>query len=167
MPGKAGSQALLLLACLVSNAQRTGSTSLLLQINPEARIDPQQVALNFRVSADGASDVTTQAANVTAWVRALRGQQIRVTAQLASPNGPNGPVSAAVRWSGSTTRATAGARAATCSSGTLQSSAAGDLVLGWQESGILTCAINFDLVSPRSLPPGLYSGTVQLTVTAR
>ncbi len=169
MPGKAGQVAALLLACVATGgAQRSGTTTLVLQVNPEALLDPQQLTLNFRVSADGASDVTSQTTSVAAWVRALPGQRIRVTARLASLNGPEGPVPVeAVRWSGSATRATSGARAAACSSGTFQAGATHDLVLGWQRSGILTCAVRFELAAPRTLPPGLYSGAVALALDAR
>jgi hypothetical protein len=160
----------LLLVCLVSlgGAQRTGMTTLVLRVSQEARLDPQQVALNFRVSADGTSDVTSQTTSVGAWVRALPGQQIRVTAQLVGLNGPDGPVPVTqVGWAGSPARATAGAQAATCSSGTFQPGATQDLVLGWQRSGILTCTVNFALAEPRNLPPGLYSGTVNLALDMR
>ena len=170
MPGKTAVITALLLACLVSRsgAQRSGTTTLVLQVNQEARLDPQQVALNFRVSADGASDVTSQTASVAAWVRALPGQQIRVLAQLVTLTGPDGPVPVTeVGWAGSTTRATAGGQAATCSSGTFQPGATQDLVLGWQQSGILTCAVDFALSAPRNLSPGLYSGTVNLVLGTR
>ena len=170
MPSKTAVVAALLLACLVSRsgAQRSGTTTLVVQVNQEARLDPQQVALNFRVSADGASDVTTQTASVAASVRAVPGQRIRVTASLASLNGPDGPVPVTqVGWAGSTIHATAGGQAAACSSGTFQPGAAQDLVTGWQQSGILTCAVSFELAAPRSLAPGLYSGTVNLAVGTR
>ncbi len=103
--------AALLLACLVRliGAQRTGTTTLAVHVNQEARLDPRRVALNFRVSADGASDVAIQTASVAAWVRALPGQQIRVIARLVSLNGPDGPMPVTqVGWAGSATRATAG-----------------------------------------------------------
>lgn len=170
MPAKTAVVATLLMAYFVSPvaAQRSGTTTLAVQVNPEARLDPQQVALNFRVSADGASDVTNQTAMVAAWVRALPGQQIRVTARLNAFHGPDGPVPPTqLIWVGSTTRATAGAQAATCSSGTFQTGAAQDLVLGWQRSGVLTCALDFALAAPRTLSPGLYSGTVNLALDAR
>ncbi|MGO9255351.1 MAG: hypothetical protein ACLQU1_03480 [Bryobacteraceae bacterium] len=170
MPSKTGAVAVLLLACVISpaGAQLSGTTSLVLQVNPEARLDPQQVAVNFRVSAGGASDVTRQTTSVAAWVRALPGQQIRVTARLVSLNGPDGAASVmAVRWAGSTTRATAGGQAATCSSGTFEPGATHDLVLGWQRSGILTCAVNFELAAAQNLPPGLYSGIVDLALDTR
>jgi hypothetical protein len=167
MPLKTTALAVLMLACLVSpgGAQHSGTTALVVQVNPEARLDPQQVALNFRVSADGASDATTQTTSVAASVRALPGQRIRVTARLVSLDGPDGPVPVTqVGWAGSTTRATAGGQAATCSSGTFQPGVTHDLVLGWQRSGILACAVNFVLAAPRNLSPGLYSGTVNLAL---
>ena len=156
MPSKTAAVTALLLACLVSlsGAQRSGTTALVVHVNQEARLDPPQVALNFRVSADGASDVTSQTATVAAAVRALPGQQIRVTARLVTLTGPDGPVPVTqVGWAGSTTRATAGGQAATCSSGTFQPGASQDLVMGWQRSGILTCAVDFALAAPRNLPP--------------
>ena len=170
MLSKTTAVAVLLLGCLLSlgGAQHSGTTTLVLRVNQEARLDPPQVALNFRVSADGASDVTSQTAIVAALVRALPGQQIRVTAQLVSLNGPDGQVPVTqVGWAGSATRAIAGGQAATCSSGTFQPGATQDLVLGWQRSGILTCAVNFALAAPRNLSPGLYSGTVNLAVDTR
>src|SRR5271157_248602 len=170
MPRKTVVVAALLMAYLVSpgGAQHSATTTLAVQVNPEARLDPQQVALNFRISADGASDVTYQTAIVTAWVRALPGQQIRVTARLNAFNGPDGPVPPTqLNWVGSTTRATAGAQAAACSSGTFQTGDAQDLVLGWQRSGVLTCAVDFALAAPRTLSPGLYSGAVNLALATQ
>jgi hypothetical protein len=168
MPDKLGPVTLLLLACVaIGVAQRVGTTTLALQVNPEARLEPQQVALNFRVSADGASDVTTQTANFTASVRALPGRPIRVTARLSSLHGPDGSLPAsALRWSGSATRASAGGQSATCSSGTFQSGVAHDLAQGWQHSGTLGCSVKFELAAPRTLTPGLYSGAVELIVGA-
>ncbi len=169
MPSKTGVVAVLL-ACVIgpAGAQRSGTTGLVLQVNPEARLDPQQVAVNFRVSADGSSDVTSQTTSVAAWVRASPGRQIRVTARLVSLNGPEGPAPVtAVRWAGSRARATAGGQSATCSSGTFEPGATHDLVLGWQRSGVLTCAVNFELAAPRNLPSGLYSGIVDLALDTR
>lgn len=167
MPPKAGLVAVLLLAGIaIGSPQRTGTSSLVLQVGPEARIDPQTIPLNFRVSADGASDVTSQTANVTAMVRAMAGQQIRITAQLAGWNGPGGaaPVTA-VSWSGAVTRATGGGQAASCGSGVFQAGAAQDLVLGWQRSGMVACAVKFELAK-QNLTPGLYAGSVTLAVGA-
>ena len=169
MPGKAGLLAVILPACiLTAHAQRTGTTTLVLQVGPEARLVPNQVALNFRVSADGSSDVTSQTANIEAWVRALPGQAIRVTARVSSLNGPAGPLPAtALRWSGSIERAAAGGQAASCSAGSFADGAAQDLVLGWRQSGIVGCTFTFELAAPRKLAPGSYSAVVDLAVEKR
>src|SRR5208283_2524346 len=170
MAGKTGVRAILLLGCVIGTgaAQTSGTTSLVMQVNPEARLDPQQIAVNFRVSADGASGVTSQTTGVTAWVRALPGQQIRVTANLSSLSGPNGLVPVTqVTWAGSTAGATGGGQAATCSSGTFATGATEDLVLGWQRPGTLTCAVSFALAAPGNLAPGVYSGTVNLALGER
>jgi hypothetical protein len=146
-------------------AQQSGTTVLVLRVPPEARVDPPQVPLAFRVSEDGSSDVTTSPAVVVARVRAYAGQAIHINALLASLQGPGGVLPAsAVSWTGSATNATGAARQAACSNGVFGTSAVQDLVAGWQTSGILTCAINFELVQPRSLAPGAYSGLVRLSV---
>ena len=153
---------------LPADAQRSASTSLIVQVRPEARVAPQQVPLQFRVTADGAADVTFSTAEITAMVRSAPGQQIHVTARLDALNGPDGPVpGAAVQWKGANDRATGGGQQATCSSGDFASGAAGDLVSGWQRSGSLTCTVAFQLADPRILTPGAYSGTVTLLVEAR
>lgn len=157
----------LLLACS-AGAQSSRTVSLVLQVNPEARLDPQWVALSFVVAGDGGSDGASQTASVAASVRALPGQRIRVTAVLASLTGPDGPVPVSVLdWSGSANGATAGARAATCSSGTFKPGAIHDLVLGWQRSGAIACTVTFKLSAPETLAPGRYSGTVDLAVDAQ
>ena len=146
-------------------AQHSGTTRLVLQVQPEARIDPQQVPLNFRVSADGASDVTAASAIIVARVRNLPGQPIRVTAQLVSLEGPSGPVPlTAVRWTGSPGIATGGGRQAICSRGTFSPGAPRDFVQNWQTPGTLTCSMHFELMDPRTLPAGLYSGVVKLAL---
>jgi len=93
MPGKAAVFAALLLAgAAVPGVPSTLKTSLILRVDPEARLDPARIALNFQVSADGSSDVISQTTEVGAWVRALPGRRIRVTARLGALNGPDGPV---------------------------------------------------------------------------
>lgn len=156
---------LLALPMVQSAVQHSGPTSLLVRVEPVARIDPQQVVLHFRKSADGSSDLTTQAASVTAWVRALPGQRIRVAARLVDLEGPNGPIAiSALRWTGQLVSATAGARQAACSSGGFGGEDAQDLVEGWERSGVLTCSVNFELTGARNLSPGLYRGLVKLSL---
>src|SRR4051812_43122055 len=87
-------------------AQRTASTALVVRVTPEQHLSVSQVALQFRVAADGAGDLTSQA-TVGAWVRSAPGQRIRLTATIRNVSGPEGPVQpSAIRWSGSPARAT-------------------------------------------------------------
>lgn len=159
--------ALFVLPALPGAPQQTESTSLVVRIEPEARIDPQQVELHFRVSPGGGSDVIMQVAVVAAWVRATPGHQIRAIARLMNLNGPAGPIPAnAVRWTGAVLNASAGAQGAACSSGVFTPDTAHDLVQGWDRSGKLTCMVNFEL-SARDLPPGEYSGLVGLALGQR
>jgi len=148
-------------------AQRIGSTGIAVNVGPEAHLSPLQIPLRFTVSADGAGDLTVQAANISTWVRALPGQQIHLTARIGTVTGPSGPLPAsAIAWSGSTVRATAGAQAATCTNGSFASGPTQDLVSGWQRSGTLICAVSFSVVNPRALAPGVYTVAVDLLLHA-
>lgn len=148
-------------------AQRSGTTALVVNIAPEAHLNPAQVALQFRISADGSSDIGSQSQEIAAWVRALPGRPIRLTASIAGFTGPSGTVPiSALGWSGEPTRATAGGQAAACTSGSFGGGAPQDLVSGWTRSGTLACRVAFSLADPRSLTPGLYSGVVNLTLRA-
>jgi hypothetical protein len=159
---------LFLWANLAGLAQHSASTSLTVQVRPEARIEPSQMRLSFRISPDGTSDILVSAASLSAVVRALPGQQIRVTARLTSLDGPDGPVAASgVRWRGAIAQAAGGGQQATCASGSFAPGAAGDLVSGWQTSGSIACAVSFELADPRTLSPGVYSGNVSLSVETR
>jgi hypothetical protein len=140
-------------------AQRTGTTTLALRVDPEARLNPSQIAMNFRVSAGGANDITTQTQTIEARVRALPGQPIRLTATASGTI----PLSA-LRWSGSPAGAAGGGEQAACSSGTFETAATQDLVTGWSRSGTLTCTVTFSLADPASLPPGNYTGNIALAI---
>jgi hypothetical protein len=158
--------ALLGLAAVVM-AQRTASNTLVVRVAPEQHLSVSQVALQFRVSADGVGDITNQVETLAAWVRALPGQRIRLTARIGNVSGPAGPVApSAVSWSGSRGLATGGGQEALCTSGAFESSAPQDLVAAWNRSGTLSCAVVFSLAAPRSLPPGVYRGTVDLALRA-
>jgi hypothetical protein len=147
--------------------QRDGNTALAVSVGPEARLSQPQVAIRFVVSADGSGDVVTQSAVVGASVRSLPEQQIRLTARTGAVQGPGGPVrGAAIRWSGALARATGGGQSAACASGSLVSEARQDLVSGWSRSGTLSCTLNFELVNPRDLQPGVYTAVVDLEVRA-
>ena len=82
--------------------------------------------------------------------------------------GPGGPVPVtAVSWTGAVARSTGGGNQATCTNGAFATGQAEDLVLGWGQSGTLTCTFVFTLSESSSLAPGLYSGTVNLAVAAQ
>jgi len=146
-------------------AQRTGSSSLVVNVAPEAHLSPSQIPLRFIVTADGAGDVTTQAASIAAWVRALPRQQIHLMARIDAVAGP-GPAPAIV-WSGSVSRSTGGAQSAACTAGSFASGPSQEMVSGWQLSGTLTCAVTFSLENPQSLAPGVYSTTISLALQAQ
>ena len=147
--------------------QRAGGTALAVSVGPEARLSQPQVVIRFVVSADGAGDVVTQSAVVGAWVRSLPEQQIRLTARTGEVQGPGGPVrGTAIRWSGTLAGATGGGQSAACASGSLVSEARQDLVSGWSRSGTLSCSLNFELVNPRDLQPGVYTAIVDLDLRA-
>jgi hypothetical protein len=145
--------------------QSNSGTTLVVRVGPEARVTPSQVSLNFLVTADGAGDVTSRTATVEAWIRVSPGQQIKLGARAAALSGPSGPVpSSTLAWSGSGGQATGGGRQAACTSGRFAGAASQDLAVNWLLSGTLTCQVLFSLADPRSLAPGSYTGTVELTL---
>jgi len=149
-------------------AQSTGSTGLMLEVKPESRLDPQQVALQFNVPADGTSGITAQSATVVAQARALPGAAIRVTARVSSLQGPSGPVDASVlNWTGRNVGGTGGGQQAACSSGVFSSATPQDLVQGWQRSGTVTCLVNFALTVNAGLAPGVYTGALDLAIVTQ
>jgi hypothetical protein len=151
--------------CAGVGAQRSGSTALEVRIAPEEHLNQSRIALQFHVSADGAGDVASQRATVAAWVRVLPGHRILLTAAIGPVSGPSGPLPpSAIRWSGSLVSATGGGQNAACTAGTFDGPAPQNLVTGWNRSGSLTCAVVFSLNSAAGLPPGRYSGTVELAV---
>jgi hypothetical protein len=156
----------LVAACWVqSGAQRSGNTTLVVRVTPEAHLMPSQVGLRFRTSPGGVGDITSQTATISAWVRAVPGQHIRLTASLAQLSDATGAVfSQAVRWNGTPIQATGGGQTAICTNGTLQSGSTQDLIAGWQRSGTLSCAVSFGLSDPQGLPAGSYTGRVDLNL---
>ena len=164
------SLALILIFGAINNAaaQGSGTTALVLRINPESRLDPQQITLDFQITSDRTLGMTSKRALIAAAVRPLPGQQIHVTARFASLTGPDGPIPASIlRWDGVAVNATGGGQYATCSSGVFSSGAAQDLVMGWNQPGTVTCSVNFQLADERNLRPGAYSGVVTLAVERR
>ena len=152
---RASACVLLLPVNLAVWGQRTATTTLVVQVRPEAYVSPSHVSLAFPVAADGTTRSIT--IPVAAWVRALPGQRIRVLGR-ASGDVPDGSLT----WSGVRTAATGGGGEAACTGGTLAASQ--DLVSGWGRSGTLTCSVTFALRP--GLPPGNYSASVELSVRA-
>jgi hypothetical protein len=148
-------------------AQHSATTTLALVV-PEAWVQPQQVPLTFQVSADGAADIVSQGASVAAGVRALPGEAIRVTMQLANLQGPGKSglrrQSAMERHRGPRHRRRAGGSVHFRRSDRRGSRPGpGE---GWQKSGTVECAVTRQLADPRSLPPGRYSDLVQITAAS-
>lgn len=148
-------------------AQRAGASSLMVEVRPEAHLDPSQIPLRFTVSADGTSEPGSQAANISAWVRALPGQQIHLTARIGNLTGPSGMVAGAtIAWRGTVSRATAGGQGAMCTAGVLTPGLPQELISGWGRSGTLTCDATFSLENARSLAPGVYTAEINLVLHA-
>jgi len=145
--------------------QERASAAMVVRVDPEARIQPTQVTLNFRVAEDGTADLASQSAQISAWVRALPNQRIRITATLDDFVGPAGAVPASsIWWSGTVTRASLGGREATLTSGSFGGGMEQDLIAGWQRSGTLACTVTFSLADRRALPPGTYTGAVRFAL---
>jgi len=160
-------RALLLVVPLALAAQqRTANTALALHVQPEARLTPSQVTLQFHVAPDGAASVITQTELVDAWMRPAPHQQVHLSARLENLSGPNGLVSgAAVTWAGTVAGAAGGGQSAACTGGRFDSAAGSDLASGWQRAGKLSCSVTFALAGG-ALAPGDYTGTVALSLTA-
>lgn len=148
-------------------AQNPGGSALLVQVNPEAHLDPPAAQLSFQVTEPGEL-AASQPVTITAWVRALPNQQIRLTAQPAALNGPGGAVPlSAVLWNGAMLGATGGATAAACTSGDFSSGQPGQMIAGWNQSGIAKCTVTFRLQTETGWPEGLYTGRVELSLLAQ
>jgi hypothetical protein len=137
---------------VVAGAVQNPTTTLVVQVAPEAHVNPPQTTLSFVVSPDGAGDITTKTVALSAWVRALRGQPIRLTATQIG--------SIPVTWKGTAIQSTAGGRQAACTSGSFAGSSTQDLSSNWQTSGTLQCQVSFSLSDPRRLLPGTYTTTL-------
>lgn len=160
-----GVVALFVLVVSPASSQRTGGSTLMLQVQPEEHVSPSQVPFSIEVKADG-SVVASVPVDITAWVRALPNRQIQLSARAGTLTGPVGAVSvSAIKWSGSMGRTTGGGEAAVCTSGSL-GDGDGLLVSGWKQSGALTCQVSFSLV-PDGLAAGIYTGQVELSLRTR
>jgi len=148
------------------NALPAQSTGLVIQINPEAHLNPSSIPLTFTVTSPG-EVVVTQPVTVTAWVRALPGQQILLTGQIESLTGPGSHSSTSISWGGAMGRSTGGAASASCTSGTVSGSSPQPFISGWNLSGIATCQVSFTLPTDTTWAPGTYTGQVMLNLFAQ
>lgn len=161
--------------------QAAAGSALVLQIGPEARLEPARLTLRFQIAPDGSAPAG-ETVTVTAWIRTLPGQAVRLRARLGSLSGPGSAAASGVAWSGAALRASGGAAAASCAGGVLSASsgaeapfgaagispgAAAEPVAGWTGSGTLACALTFKLLAPGGLPPGWYAAVADLTLEAR
>jgi len=136
------------------------------EVEPEVRIEPEQIPLRFLVSPGGRADGTTQSTEITAWIRPAPGQPIRLMAHLMHLEGPGGGMvsPSILRWAGAKTRATGGGQQAQCSSGSFASGSDADLIRGWERSGSVSCSMRFELDQKVPLPPGEYRGLVTVVL---
>jgi len=158
---------LLLTALALAAQQRSGGTALAIRVNPEARLAPAQVTLQFRVAAGGSASVITQTALIEAWMRPALHQQVHLAARLKEFNGPSGPAAAAISFRGDVAGAAGGGQTALCAGGSFRVGSQLDLATGWDRAGKLACSVSFSLTGASNLPPVDYSGTVDLTLSAQ
>lgn len=142
------------------------STGLVIKVNPEAHLDISTIPLSFTVNEPG-EVVMSQPVTVTAWVRALPGQQIELTAAVDGLDGPVSVPLTALTWSGAMGRATGGAVTANCTQGTFTEGASQSLISNWNQSGIATCTVSFSLKTDASWTAGTYSGHADLKLSAK
>ena len=150
----------------VIRAQQTSASALQLRVEEKASVTPGKALLQFVIPVDNTMPAR-QIVDVSAWVRARRGQRIVVSAAAAGNLvGSGGEIPlAAVQFAGTTVQATYGAESASCTRGSLGASV--ELVAGWQTSGILTCEVAFSLADREGLAPGVYSTQLTFSVAAQ
>ena len=147
--------------------QNNGSSGLVLRVNPEAHLTPSSAQLAFHVARPGDTAISSPV-TVNAWVRALPGQQILLTAHVRKLTGPVGDVPfAALQWSGQMLSAKGGGQAANCLGGGFSSGPDQPVIGGWNESGIATCSMRFSLTTNSTWLQGDYAGQVDLQLSTR
>lgn len=136
--------AVLFAAGIELRAQQSPTMSLAVRAGPEAHVTPGRVSLRFVISPDGVP-VALQTVVISAWVRALPGERILLSARSSGDlkgDSVSVPISA-VQWAGVLTRSVTGAETARCNGGYLNRDSSVELVAGWLRSGILTCQATF------------------------
>ncbi len=152
---------------LALHAQNSAGSGLVIQVNPESYLDTPVAGLSFQVNNPGET-VYSRPVTITAWVRALAGQQIHVTLQPQMLNGPAGTApSARLSWTAVMASATGGATAATCISSNFSAGPLQQLIGNWTRSGIAKCTVTFALTTDSTWTAGSYTGTVALNLSAQ
>ena len=148
------------------SAENQGGSALSVRVVPERYLDIPVVQLSFPVTNPGVVE-RSEAVAVTAWARALPGQEIRLMAKpvLIGPQG-TAPTDA-IQWKGSMERASGGATGALCGSGRFGSGASEQLIRNWTQSGIAKCAFTFALQTQADWPKGAYLAEISLTLETR
>ena len=150
----------------ILHAQNFAASALVIRVDPEIHLDTPSASLSFQLNNPGET-LYSQPVAVTAWVRALPGQQIHLTALLQSLKGPSGDAQpASLTWTGAMSSATGGATAASCSAGGFSNNEPQQLIANWTQSGIARCAFTFALATNSSWPAGRYDGAVSFSLTA-
>ena len=153
--------------CVAAGLSSGGSSTLTIQVQPEAYVNPASIDLTFNVIHPGEM-IDNTSLQVYGWVRALPGQSIRLTASAALLDPSGAPVDPRwLHWAGALTRATGGAATSSCTNGSFSFSGPQDLVAGWKESGIAMCAITFSLATGSDWRDGSYHARVALAVRAQ
>jgi hypothetical protein len=150
------------LAVPTGPAAQSGTTNLVLRVQPAELLTPRLVHLNFYVSRNEVESRTSQSERIVAIARTEPGRQVRVFGSLRPRPGDKLPPG--LRWDGTMESAAAGAQHAACSSGDLNSGRPFPLISGWQQSGAATCSVTFTLTHARELDPGNYPITVELAL---
>ena len=153
--------------CITAGMSSGGSSTLVIDVRPEAYVNPASLDLTFNVNNPG-QIIDSTPLQATGWVRALPAQRIRVTASAAlfDPAGVSfAPQS--LQWAGVLTRATGGAATGVCTSGSFLSGGPQDLITGWQESGIASCTLTFSLATASAWVKGSYHARIALAAAAQ
>jgi hypothetical protein len=146
-------------------AENSVSSGLTIQVNPESYLDTPVASLSFQVASHG-EIAYSQPVTITAWVRALPGQQIHLTAQVSSLSGPSGSApDASLAFTAAMSGASGGATDATCASGNFTGPYPQQLINDWNRSGIARCIVIFALVPGAAATAGTYNASVSFSLS--
>ncbi len=144
--------------CATAPGQRHGSgtTTLAVRVDPDARLNVSSVPLTFAVPGTGSVTAT-----LVAWARPLPGQRVRLVATpVGALAGAAGTIPlTAISWNGAKSAARGGGATATCTAGTIGTGEF-EFAAGWTRPGTLTCSVTFTLQEAARFAPGVYNGTL-------